>query len=796
MAETKVKTKVESPDSIWIEMNTLPTMHVTNEQKKAMIAKVAKKYNVQPGKVRFTTKKIYPTGTDASSEALNSENINNIQDPKYHLELFKKYIKENGVKDYDWDELVNIDSRVNNGIDFTAYEKGRRFELKYARWKNFLSYGDNNYFDFTKLHGLILLRGEPANKSGKSTFAYDLIHFALFGKTRSGKADTKAEMFNNYRPDEREVVVELGISIDGENYVIKRTLTKPDPKKKTKNIANTVEYYMVHEGGENEKLQDVENLNDASTTKTTKAIKEAIGSEEDFDRIISANAKDLDELISMKDTDRGRVLSRWIGLLPIEDKEAKAKEMWARESVGRTCDMYDRETLKSEIEALKVENETSAATIESNKAKIEETKNLRENDMRSKDILLSSKQKVDDSLLHIDVTTVEAKIKQIIENGKKNNETLSAAEKELEEYGDVEYNDDDYKTLQTKRDAYINQIAQLKAEMKAKKKEAESLANDEYCPTCGQKWPNKDNSKAIEQLKKEYDEDYQKGIQLKAEQDKIIAQMDLMEDNRKKHVEKGKKELKVASLKVNREKMLAEYTKFKKIADDYKENKDTILKNNEIDTQVNVLKTNIETYDGIIRRLESENVASQKDIEVNNGIIKEKETNIKKIEKEVETEKNWRLYLQMIGKDGISKIVLKQTLPLINGELDNLLCDVADFGVEVEVNERNDVEFWLVRDNVKTRLSAGSGLEKTMASLALRVVLGKMSNLSKPPFIVLDEIMGSVAKENYDDMKKLYDKISQEYDYILHICHIDLDWYDSNNVITVVKENNISKIVY
>ena len=31
------------------------------------------------------------------------------------------------------------------------------------------------------------------------------------------------------------------------------------------------------------------------------------------------NTKDLDELISMKDTDRGRVLSRWIGLLPIED---------------------------------------------------------------------------------------------------------------------------------------------------------------------------------------------------------------------------------------------------------------------------------------------------------------------------------------------------------------------------------------------------------------------------------------------------------------------------------------------
>ena len=790
------KAKETSKDNIWFEMNTLPTAHITNEQKKALIAKVAKKYNVEPGKVRFTTKKIYPAGTDASKEALNSENINNIQDPKYHLTLFKKYIDENGVKDYDWNELVSIDSRVNSVIDFTNYEKGRRFELRYAKWKNFLSYGDNNYFDFTKLHGLILLRGEPANKSGKSTFAYDLIHFALFGKTRSGKADTKAEMFNNYRPEEREVVVELGISIDGENYVIKRTLTKPDPKKKTKNIANSVEYYMVHDNGENEKLQDVENLNDASTTKTTKAIKEAIGSEEDFDRIISANAKDLDELIAMKDTDRGRVLSRWIGLLPIEDKEAKAKEMWARESLGRTCDLYDRETLKNEIEALKEENEASAATIEANKAKIEENKGLRDNDSRSKDVLLSSKQKVDDQLLHIDVTTVEAKIKQIVENGQRNNEALAAAQKELDEYGEVEYNDDDYKALQAKRDNYTNQLAQLKAGMGAKKRDAESLANAEYCPTCGQKWPNRDNSQAIAELKKEYEADYQKGLQMKAEQDKIIAEMNLMEDNRKKHVEKGKKELKVASLKVNREKMLAEYSKFKKIADDYKDNKDTILRNNEIDAQVNVLKMNIETYDGIIRRLESENVAAQKDIEVNEGIIKEKETNIKKIEKEVETEKNWRLYLQMIGKDGISKMVLKETLPLINGELDNLLCDVSDFSVEVEVNERNDVEFWLVRDNVKTRLSAGSGLEKTMASLALRVVLGKMSNLSKPPFIVLDEIMGSVAKENYDDMKKLYDKISQEYDYILHICHIDLDWYDSNNVITVVKENNISKIVY
>jgi hypothetical protein len=193
--------------------------------------------------------------------------------------------------------------------------------------------------------------------------------------------------------------------------MIRRTLTKPDPKKKTKTIGNSVAYFRVNGDGSSEELNDADNMQGVSTTKTTKAIKEAIGSEEDFDRIISANAKDLDELISMKDTDRGRVLSRWIGLLPLEDKEVKAKDMWAKTCVGRLCDVYNRESLKSEIESLSEENQASALTIENNKIKIQEAKERKESDSKSKDVLLSSKQKVDDELLNVDVTTIETRMK-------------------------------------------------------------------------------------------------------------------------------------------------------------------------------------------------------------------------------------------------------------------------------------------------------------------------------------------------------------------------------------------------
>ena len=127
-------------------------------------------------------------------------------------------------------------------------------------------------------------------------------------------------------------------------------------------------------------------------------------------------------------------------------------------------------------------------------------------------------------------------------------------------------------------------------------------------------------------------------------------------------------------------------------------------------------------------------------------------------------------------------------------ELGRLLDDIADFSVEVIMNDKNDVDFIMERDGAKTKLSAASGLERTMASLALRVVLGNMSMLSHPPFILLDEILGGVAEENYENMKRLYDKILPYFEFVLHICHLK-EWFDwHNQIVTIKKENNISSV--
>ena len=55
--------------------------------------------------------------------------------------------------------------------------------------------------------------------------------------------------------------------------------------------------------------------------------------------------------------------------------------------------------------------------------------------------------------------------------------------------------------------------------------------------------------------------------------------------------------------------------------------------------------------------------------------------------------------------------------------------------------------------NVEKPLSAaGSGFEKTLASLAIRTVLTKVSCLPRPNITVFDEVLGKVSNENLDQV--------------------------------------------
>ena len=782
------KVEIGQDAKVLLRLNTDKQV-VTKEEEKNLITAMAKKYGIPAKNIRVEKHFI----NQAVDGALAGDIVQNVNDPRFMQELMKQYMALKDIKDVSFDDIVKIDSAINASVDFSVYDKGKRYSIKWVKWGNFLSYGPDNFFDFTKLHGLVLLNGVPANKSGKTTFAYDLLHFLLFGKTNTNKAKTFGDLFNSFLPDERVLNVEGCINIEGEDYIIRRTLTRAAAGKKTRSVTNKVEYFKLSPDGSETLLPD-ENQQGASTTQTSKIIKDALGNESDFDLIISANSKDLDSLISLTETEKGRLLSRWIGLSVIEDKDIKAREKWNKEiSVGRYCDMYNRGQLEIDVNNLTEENKSLIEEKEKNTTAITECEKKIEEYNKTRDALLSSKQSIDPNLSKIDATTLKTMIERLIDEGKRKVGEQEAVEGQIKEIGNVDYSDEAFNAMKKESDGLISKMAETKTTIKHLQETNKNLATSEYCPACRRKLEGVDNSGLIKKNEEEISTLIGQGVAMKKRNDELTAQMDALSKNRALFIKKSQLELKLATIKSDIASHRASYIEKNTLYKDIKKNEDAIKKNNEIDTNLNVVNENIRVNDEIKRTKERENAEIDREVAKNTDAISMKKSYIVKIEEEMKTEKAWKLYLQMIGKDGISKMVLRNTLPIINSEVNRLLADVADFEVEITMNDKNDIDFLLHRDGVVIRLAGASGLERTQAALALRVVLGKMSRLSRPPFILLDEILGTVAKENYDDMKKLYDKVVEEYEFVLHICHIDLDWYDGN-VVTVTKKDNISYI--
>ncbi len=167
---------------------------------------------------------------------------------------------------------------------------------------------------------------------------------------------------------------------------------------------------------------------------------------------------------------------------------------------------------------------------------------------------------------------------------------------------------------------------------------------------------------------------------------------------------------------------------------------------------------------------------------------------IEQILREEEVLKIFEIYNRMIGKNGVSKLVLSSVIPIINYELDRLLDEVCDFQVQLEINDKNEVDFNIIKKDITKKLKSGSGLETTLASLALRCVLGRISTLPKPNVIVFDEVLGKVANINLDYVKIFFDKIKKMYEVILLITHnpITQDWGDK--IITIEKNNDVSSL--
>ena len=725
--------------------------------------------------------------THAKDIKLNSlEASDNILDSQYQKTLMKDFIKENKI-DIKWELLDRLDNKVNSEIDKLNQNKIRynKWYIKKIEFSNFLSFGENNTIDFENLNGITVIESNPRNFGGKSTSSVDLLMFLFFNSTT--KTKTNIEIFNRFT-DNDEVSVKGFINIDGDDYVIERKIIRKKSKTNEYTVTNKLEFYKRKEDG------SIENLSGEQRRETESFISSAIGTEEDFLSTILTTGYNLEELIESKPTARGQILTKFLGLESLKVKEEHAKEIyneWNKKLVSNTFNIIQLESDNQKHNESSVESTNEIKTLEVQLLDTEvHLKNL---DNRKDEILSQKNNDVDRELINTNPTLLKREIDDL--TNQKSNNIKNAGSIEVKEPSEY-YNEDEHQKITNKISEYKSDLRIVQNDIAKNNKLIEQFEKGTICPTCNRPLDEIDHTEEIQKIRNEIIEFNGKILNLnnlieelskdETKYQNLKNEYDLYERNK---LRKVKHELEI-------EKIQLDIDSKQKRLDNYENNKKKLEENKQIDAEIISLRSKIETANADIRLINSK-IEKHKNNIVN---MKEKmETNIeliKKIKSEEELLSVFKTYLIIYGKNGVSKIILKNMIPLLNLELYRLLVDSCHFILELNINDKNEVEFVMI--DIETRvvkpLNSGSGYERTISSLALRSVLTKISSLPKPNIVVMDEVFGKIADENLEMVGEFFKKIKNYFEHIFVISHNPLIRNWSDNLIMIKKEENVSSI--
>ena len=136
-------------------------------------------------------------------------------------------------------------------------------------------------------------------------------------------------------------------------------------------------------------------------------------------------------------------------------------------------------------------------------------------------------------------------------------------------------------------------------------------------------------------------------------------------------------------------------------------------------------------------------------------------------------------------------------LPRINAEILKILRGVVGFTVELEADhESNSMDIYINYGDSKRIAELGSGMEKMMASLAIRVALINVSSLPKTNILIIDEGFGALDETNLEACGRLLNSLKKWFRNILIISHVDAIKDCVDNTIDILKNGKDAKVYY
>ena len=131
------------------------------------------------------------------------------------------------------------------------------------------------------------------------------------------------------------------------------------------------------------------------------------------------------------------------------------------------------------------------------------------------------------------------------------------------------------------------------------------------------------------------------------------------------------------------------------------------------------------------------------------------------------------LFMKCMHPNGIPYDIIKKKLPIINEEIAKILTNIVNFEIFFEA-DGNKLEIFIKHPRYEARpIELGSGAEKTIAAMAIRLALLGVSSLPKPDLFVLDEPGTALDEDNMEGFIRILDMVKSSFKTVLLISHLD-----------------------
>ena len=757
----------------------------------------------------FKVSEVTVTRTDTIGQLKTNQNVNknivgNVKDETFQNQLIRDYLERQFLLDgEELDKIGEINKEINSQVDDTKVAENVLWVPKTFEFSNMFSYGEGNLIRFDNAQGIMGIFAP--NASGKSSL-FDALSFCIFDK--SSRTFLSKNILNN-RKDWFHC--KFHFQINDVDYYIERKAKKINKGKSVKVDVN----FWSESGGV------VTSLNGEQRRDTNSIINQYLGSYDDFVLTALSLQGNNALFIDKSQSERKEILSQFIGVDIFDKLYQRASEEF--KDTTTLIKKFKRDDFTSKLadidtNLISKKNEYKILTATNEGLKQEEEKlNKQIISLNEKIVKLGvdSNESIDDLK-----QTLEKLIKSrtdVIKSKESIQERINEKEElqiRLEEEID-EYDEDDINKRYEQYTNHVEDLKQLNIELDKMKIREESLKeriehvkSHEYNPECEICLKNSEEYiDAKMSLQSELSILVEQMAELITSKESIESSLKINSDVTQKFTNLNN--LKVEEDKIDREisglinklsttetqeaRLDAQVTEQEKIIEEYIKNEQTIEKNREIRSEISNVRELLTKVKGDLKITNTNVLKLNGEV---SSLQNQKETIEERIKEVKELEEQhglFQYYLNALGKDGVSYELISKALPMIEGEVNNILTQIVEFGMQLEMDGKN-INAYIVYDDQKWSLEMCSGMERFISGLAIRIALINVCNLPRPNFLVIDEGFGTLDNENLTSLYMLFTYLKTQFDFVMIISHIDSMRDVVDSLMEIKKVNGFSSI--